>query len=110
MSLLRIQQISWALILSISSSLLLSSCSSSCLPTTDVDYIVSTPTKIARPAKPIFEQLNPKVSISSKENFKKVQTNLLLLRNYSNELAKTVEYYELEIDRLNKSKETIERK
>lgn len=88
----------------------MSSCSSTCPTTTDVEYIVSTPTKIDRPAKPKFEQLNPNVSISSKENFKKIQTNLLLLRNYSNELFHTVEYYESEIDRLNQTKEKVESK
>jgi hypothetical protein len=54
--------------------------------------------------------LNSNVSISSKENFKKIQTNLLLLRNYSNELLHTVEYYESEIDRLNQTKEKVESK
>jgi len=88
----------------------LSSCSTTCPTTVDVKYVVSVPVKIARPSKPVFEQLNPNVSISSKENFKKIQTNLLLLRNYSNELAHTVEYYENEIDRLNQTKEKVESK
>jgi len=96
------------LILSIVSSLLLTSCASEPQMVVKTEYIVSVPAKIATPTPPKFAVLNINESLSSKTNVKKLMQNLSLLKNYSNTLRQTVTYYETEIDRLNKEKETFQ--
>lgn len=87
------------MILSISSSILLSSCASTTV--VETKYIVSTPVKIDRPAKPEFQVLDNKKPITDKDNFKKLQINISLLKNYTLGLQDVIDYYEKEIDRLN---------
>jgi hypothetical protein len=80
--------------------MLLSSCAST-KTVVETKYAVSTPAKIARPAAPKFEQLDSSKSIADKDNFKKLQVNISLLKNYTLGLQDTIDYYEKEIDRLN---------
>ena len=56
---------------------------SSCATTTVVEtkYVVSTPVKIDRPAKPEFQTLDSKKPITDKDNFKKLQINISLLNS-----------------------------
>jgi hypothetical protein len=81
--------------------MLLSSCASTQV-VTETKYIVSTPAKIDRPVKPEFQVLNSKKPITDKDNFKKLQVNISLLKNYTLALQDIIDYYEKEIDRLNK--------
>ena len=90
------------MILSISSSILLSSCASTTV--VETKYIVSTPVKIDRPAKPEFQVLDNKKPITDKDNFNKLQINISLLKNYTLGLQDVIDYYEKEIDRLNEQK------
>lgn len=80
--------------------MLLSSCTSTRI-VTETKYIVSTPAKIDRPVKPEFETLNSKKPITDKDNFKKLQINISLLKNYTLSLQDVIDYYESEIDRMN---------
>ena len=80
---------------------------SSCATTTVVEtkYVVSTPVKIDRPVKPEFQTLDSKKPITDKDNFKKLQINISLLKNYTLGLQDVIDYYEKEIDRLDEQKE-----
>lgn len=93
--------------LSTVSLLLLTSCASEPEVIVETQYVVNTPAKIAAPTAPKFAVLNNKESLSSTANTKKLMSNLSLLKNYSNALKQTVTYYETEIDRLQKEKETL---
>lgn len=90
------------LILSISSSILLSSCASTTV--VETKYIVSTPVKIDRPSVPTFQTLDNTKPITDADNFKKLQINISLLKNYTLGLQDVIDYYEKEIDRLNEQK------
>ena len=87
------------LTLLISSSVLLSSCASTTI--VETKYIVSTPVKIDRPSVPTFQILDSTKPITDTNNFKKLQINISLLKNYTLGLQDVIDYYEKEIDRLN---------
>lgn len=80
--------------------MLLSSCAST-QTVVETKYVVSTPAKIAKPVKPTFETLDSNKPITDKDNFKKLQINISLLKNYTLGLQDVIDYYEKEIDRLN---------
>lgn len=92
------------MILSISSLILLSSCSTQ--KVVETRYIVNTPAKIDKPVAPKFYVLDSSKPISDKDNFKKLQVNVSLLKNYVLGLQEAIDYYEKEIDRINKEKDS----
>lgn len=69
-----------------------------------VEYVTQIPAKISRPNAPVFTKLDNTKSIADKNNFRILQTNIVLLKNYTVSLENTIQYYESEINRLNQAK------
>lgn len=79
-----------------SSCLVLSSCVS-----TKVEYVVRTPTIIPTPQPPATIPLDATKSLQHPDNFKALQLNMSMLKNYINNLKAVVIYYEDSIKELN---------
>ena len=80
-----------------SSCLLLSSCA-----TTRVEYVVRTPTIVPSPQPPATIPLDASKPLQHPDNFKALQLNMSMLKNYINNLKAIVVYYENSINELNK--------
>lgn len=87
---------------------------SSCAPKTVTvevpksEPVFYIPKKIEQPKKPRFEQLDTTASWSTPDNFKKIQKNFSLYKNYVSNLKSTISYYELCIDSLEAEKTKYE--
>lgn len=85
--------------------MILSSCSTTeVVPETK--YIYHYPAKITSPSAPKLEKLDSTKSLEDPTNFKKLQVNFSLLKNYIASLRTTIEYYEKSIDEM-KSKQDL---
>ena len=76
-------------------------CASGCAkqaPQPAVRYVFMIPQKIERPQKPTFYKIDSTKAANSKTNFKALQRNVVLLREYNDSLIDVLEHYEKKID------------
>lgn len=93
------------LISSIALSMLLSSCTSiEVVPETK--YIYTYPEKIPAPVAPKLSKLDATKSLEHPTNFKALQVNFSLLKNYIEAMKTTITYYENSIDELKSKRDS----
>lgn len=95
----------------IGSLLVLSSCATSkIIEVPKTEYVFYVPEKVTRPQKPKFEMYDSRYGLNERNNFRKFQINSSLTKNYINSLVEIIEYYENQIDSINKQKALLENK